>query len=180
MELLPVLFANAGLTAGALLLLGLGACGAPQNTDLFRSSGISEGSGGAGNASGAAAYPSAGSGAGSSAGTPEGSARGEESGGESTALPNGGATSGGATSGGATSGAGSSASGGSGGTPHVGDAGKLGQPNTSDSDCGTSGLTGHCYEHCAFQWTGGERAGQWNDRFCLHTIAAICEFDSGP
>ena len=52
------------------------------------------------------------------------------------------------------------------------------QPNTSDTDCGDSGLTGHCYEHCAFQWTGGEHDGQWNDRFCLHTIAAICEWDS--
>ena len=54
-----------------------------------------------------------------------------------------------------------------------------GQPNTSDTDCGESGLSGHCYEHCAFQWTGGEHDGQWNDRFCLHTIAALCEFEAG-
>jgi hypothetical protein len=54
-----------------------------------------------------------------------------------------------------------------------------GQPNVSDTDCGGSSLTGHCYEHCAFQWTAGEEDGQWNDRFCLHTIASLCEWDSG-
>ena len=52
-----------------------------------------------------------------------------------------------------------------------------GQPNAADTDCGDTGIVGHCYEHCAFQWKGGERDGQWNDRFCLHTIASICEWD---
>ena len=53
-----------------------------------------------------------------------------------------------------------------------------GQPNAADTDCGDTGITGHCYEHCGFQWAGGEHDGQWNDRFCLHTIASICEWDS--
>jgi hypothetical protein len=39
---------------------------------------------------------------------------------------------------------------------------------------------GSCYEHCAFQWKGGERDGMWNDRYCMHTIASICEWDSIP
>ena len=53
-----------------------------------------------------------------------------------------------------------------------------GQPNAADTDCGDTGITGHCYEHCGFQWTGGQHDGQWNDRFCLHTIASVCEWDS--
>jgi hypothetical protein len=52
------------------------------------------------------------------------------------------------------------------------------QPDASNSDCGASGMTGPCYEHCAFQWTGGEHDGEWNDRFCLHTIATICEIEA--
>ena len=51
------------------------------------------------------------------------------------------------------------------------------QPNASKTEC-TDG--GACYEHCAFQWTGGEHDGQWNDRYCMHTIAAICEWDKTP
>jgi hypothetical protein len=263
-----VLSANAGLTAGVLLFLGLGACGAPHNADLFRSR-SSLGESGAANTGGSAASSNAG-GAGASARPPEGSAGdADDSGDESSAPPNGGATSGG---GGSASGAGGLASG---GAAHAGSSGgpfrdcsqfgtdasyfsdtqhcylvvhelatfanaqahcetlgahlvtlantaedefawgllgeahwigatdgngpndpkqgafswvtgepftyanwSSGQPNTADSDCGESGLAGHCYEHCAFQWTGGEHVGQWNDRFCLHTIAAICEWDS--
>lgn len=52
-----------------------------------------------------------------------------------------------------------------------------GQPNASQTQCGDSNGGGTCYEHCAFQWTGGEHDGQWNDRYCMHTIAAICEWD---
>ncbi len=54
------------------------------------------------------------------------------------------------------------------------------QPNASATECGDSNGGGTCYEHCAFQWKGGERDGQWNDRYCLHTIASICEWDSAP
>ncbi|MES1172872.1 MAG: C-type lectin domain-containing protein [Myxococcales bacterium] len=274
-----VLLANAGLVAGGLLSLGLAACGAPHNSDLFRSSGTL-GESGAGNASGAAAYPNAG-GAGVSAGKPEGAGGdADDSGGESSAPPNGGAGSaagaspnGGASGGGATGG-GASGGGASGGSALGGSAGSFSdcaqfgadatyfpdtqhcylvvhelatftaaqahcktlgghlvtlaneaendfvwglnseehwigaddgkgpnnpepgtfswvtnepftytnwssnQPNTSDTDCGDSGLMAHCYEHCAFQWTGGEHDGQWNDRFCLHTIAAVCELEA--
>lgn len=53
------------------------------------------------------------------------------------------------------------------------------QPDGSSTDCGASGLTGPCYEHCAFQWTGGEHDGEWNDRFCLHTIKTVCELEGG-
>ena len=49
------------------------------------------------------------------------------------------------------------------------------QPNASKTDCGTSNGGGSCYEHCAFQWTGGEHDGQWNDRYCMHTIQAVCD-----
>jgi len=52
------------------------------------------------------------------------------------------------------------------------------QPNASESGCGEGNGGGSCYEHCAFQWKGGEHDGQWNDRYCLHTIASICEWDS--
>jgi lectin-like protein len=52
------------------------------------------------------------------------------------------------------------------------------QPNASKTECVESG--GDCYEHCAFQWTGGQHDGQWNDRYCMHTIASICERDSAP
>jgi hypothetical protein len=51
------------------------------------------------------------------------------------------------------------------------------QPNASKTECVDGGA---CYEHCAFQWKGGEHDGQWNDRYCMHTIAAICEWDSTP
>jgi len=48
-----------------------------------------------------------------------------------------------------------------------------GQPNAVESDCDSANGGGPCYEHCAFQWSGG----QWNDRLCLHMIAAVCEWD---
>ena len=51
------------------------------------------------------------------------------------------------------------------------------QPNASKTDCVDSGA---CYEHCAFQWKGGEHDGQWNDRYCMHTIASICEWEHAP
>jgi len=51
------------------------------------------------------------------------------------------------------------------------------QPNASKTECVDGGA---CYEHCAFQWKGGERNGQWNDRYCMHTIASICEWDNVP
>ena len=54
------------------------------------------------------------------------------------------------------------------------------QPNASATDCVESSGGAGCYEHCAFQWTGGEHDGQWNDRYCMHTIASICEWDSAP
>jgi hypothetical protein len=47
-----------------------------------------------------------------------------------------------------------------------------GQPNASATDC--VGPGGTCYEHCAFHWNGG----QWNDRYCAHTIEAVCEWDN--
>ena len=50
-----------------------------------------------------------------------------------------------------------------------------GQPNASPSSC-TDG-SGTCYEHCAFQWSGGNVPGEWNDRLCTHTIEAVCEWD---
>lgn len=50
------------------------------------------------------------------------------------------------------------------------------QPNASKTECGDSNGGGTCYEHCAFQWSSGEQPGQWNDRFCLHTIASVCEW----
>jgi hypothetical protein len=49
------------------------------------------------------------------------------------------------------------------------------QPNASMTDCVEGGA---CYEHCAFQWKGGDHDSQWNDRYCMHTIASICEWDS--
>jgi hypothetical protein len=48
-----------------------------------------------------------------------------------------------------------------------------GQPNASATDCNGNGGAG-CYEHCAFQWNGGG----WNDRYCLHTIESVCEWDT--
>jgi len=51
------------------------------------------------------------------------------------------------------------------------------QPNASKTDCVEGGA---CYEHCAFQWKGGEHDGQWNDRYCMHTVASICEWDKVP
>jgi hypothetical protein len=52
-----------------------------------------------------------------------------------------------------------------------------GQPNASKTDCVDGGS---CYEHCAFQWKGGDKDSQWNDRYCMHTIVSICEWDSAP
>jgi Lectin C-type domain len=52
-----------------------------------------------------------------------------------------------------------------------------GQPNASTASCGDSNGGGDCYEHCGFQWSGGDKGGEWNDRYCLHTIEAICERD---
>jgi hypothetical protein len=52
-----------------------------------------------------------------------------------------------------------------------------GQPNASTTSCGDANGGGDCYEHCAFQWSGGDKGGEWNDRYCLHTIDAICEWD---
>ena len=51
------------------------------------------------------------------------------------------------------------------------------QPNASRTDCDGGG---DCYEHCAFQWKGGDHDNQWNDRYCAHTIASICEWDKVP
>jgi len=51
------------------------------------------------------------------------------------------------------------------------------QPNASKTECVDGGA---CYEHCAFQWKGGEHDGLWNDRYCMHTVASICEWDSTP
>jgi hypothetical protein len=48
-----------------------------------------------------------------------------------------------------------------------------GQPNAVESDCDAANGGGPCYEHCAFQWSGG----QWNDQLCLHMVAAVCEWD---
>lgn len=50
------------------------------------------------------------------------------------------------------------------------------QPNASKTACGDSNGGGTCYEHCAFQWASGEKNGEWNDRYCLHTVASICEW----
>ncbi len=55
-----------------------------------------------------------------------------------------------------------------------------GQPNASPSSCADSDGGGTCYEHCAFQWSGGNVPGEWNDRLCSHTIQAVCEWDSAP
>ncbi|HKO46984.1 MAG TPA: C-type lectin domain-containing protein [Polyangiaceae bacterium] len=52
------------------------------------------------------------------------------------------------------------------------------QPNASKTECVEGGDA--CYEHCAFQWKGGDRDNQWNDRYCMHEIASICEWDSRP
>jgi hypothetical protein len=52
-----------------------------------------------------------------------------------------------------------------------------GQPNATAITCGTNNGGGTCYEHCAFQWSGGAVPGQWNDRYCAQTIDAICEWD---
>ena len=54
------------------------------------------------------------------------------------------------------------------------------QPNASKTTCVESAGGGDCYEHCAFQWKGGDHDSQWNDRYCMHTIASICEWDSVP
>ncbi len=54
------------------------------------------------------------------------------------------------------------------------------QPNASGTECGEGNGNGTCYEHCGFQWLVGEHGGLWNDRYCLHTIASICEWDSAP
>ncbi|HYP99478.1 MAG TPA: C-type lectin domain-containing protein [Polyangiaceae bacterium] len=51
------------------------------------------------------------------------------------------------------------------------------QPNASKTSCVEGG---DCYEHCAFQWKGGDHDNMWNDRYCMHTIASICEWDSTP
>ncbi len=56
----------------------------------------------------------------------------------------------------------------------------LDQPNASKTECMEASGGGACYEHCAFQWKGGEHEGEWNDRYCTHTIASICEWDSTP
>ncbi|HEX3776980.1 MAG TPA: C-type lectin domain-containing protein [Polyangiaceae bacterium] len=55
-----------------------------------------------------------------------------------------------------------------------------GQPNATASTCDDSdgpGM-GPCYEHCAFQWAGGDAPGEWNDRLCSHTIEAVCEWEN--
>jgi hypothetical protein len=52
-----------------------------------------------------------------------------------------------------------------------------GQPNASTTSCGSANGGGDCYEHCAFQWSGGNKGGEWNDRYCSNTIDAICEWD---
>lgn len=52
------------------------------------------------------------------------------------------------------------------------------QPNASASSCGDTNGGGTCYEHCAFQWSGGNNPGEWNDRLCAHTIESVCEWDS--
>jgi lectin-like protein len=52
------------------------------------------------------------------------------------------------------------------------------EPNATKTDCVEGGA--ECYEHCAFQWKGGDHDSQWNDRYCMHTIASICEWDSVP
>ena len=54
------------------------------------------------------------------------------------------------------------------------------QPDASGTDCGENNGGGTCYEHCAFQWTGGDHDGEWNDRYCQHTIASLCEWDNAP
>jgi hypothetical protein len=53
-----------------------------------------------------------------------------------------------------------------------------GQPNATETTCpqGTSG-GGECYEHCAFQWSGGAVPGEWNDQLCQNAIDAVCEWD---
>jgi len=66
------------------------------------------------------------------------------------------------------------------GEPFVYSAWSRSQPDAAETDCGDTYHGEKCYEHCAFQWTGGERPGQWNDRFCVHTIESICEWDSAP
>jgi hypothetical protein len=45
-----------------------------------------------------------------------------------------------------------------------------GQPNAVGTDCPGDE---ECYEHCAFAWQGGE----WNDRYCGHEIAYVCEWE---
>ena len=52
-----------------------------------------------------------------------------------------------------------------------------GQPNASQTTCLDTMGGGMCYEHCAFQWAGGASPGEWNDRLCMHTIEAVCEWD---
>ena len=53
-----------------------------------------------------------------------------------------------------------------------------GQPNATPTACSDpSGPGMFCYEHCAFQWSGGANPGEWNDRLCSHTIEAVCEWD---
>lgn len=48
-----------------------------------------------------------------------------------------------------------------------------GQPNAVATDCPDEAGGAHCYEHCAFQASGGS----WNDRACFHMIASICEWE---
>jgi hypothetical protein len=45
-----------------------------------------------------------------------------------------------------------------------------GQPNAVGTDCPGDD---DCYEHCAFAWQEGE----WNDRYCGHEIAYVCEWE---
>lgn len=51
------------------------------------------------------------------------------------------------------------------------------QPNATKTECVEGGA---CYEHCVNQWKGGDHESQWNDRYCMHTIVSICEWDSVP
>jgi Lectin C-type domain len=49
-----------------------------------------------------------------------------------------------------------------------------GQPNATQVNC-TDG-SGNCYEHCAFQWSGGG-PGEWNDQLCTNVRGSVCEWD---
>jgi hypothetical protein len=54
----------------------------------------------------------------------------------------------------------------------------MGEPNATPTPCpeGNNG-GGECYEHCAFQWSGGVLPGEWNDRLCASTVESVCEWD---